>query len=210
MVHARIGGLVLLLLTLTTACAAPARPSFPAVATLTPTATDPVSAVPAAPPIADGIGQSYTIAKLGTFMPAGDIEDLDDGFAAELIFGRELLSFLAIEGSLGYLQADGTFGNTQFDLWAIPAFVNVRASVPILFFEPYGGIGLGGLYADYESDAGLASDDFVLAGAAFVGVEFGLGRLAVGAEYKYLQSEDTDDGFAIEGSTVSLFASLPF
>lgn len=162
-----------------------------------------------APKFADGIGDSYTILKAGVFMPAGDLEDMDDGYSAEVIFGRELLSFLAIEGQVGYLSTDGQFGSQQLDLWAVPIFVNGRFSVPILFFEPYAGVGIGGLYADY--DAGVFSDsDFVMAYSAFVGVEFGLGNLAVGAEYKYLQSEDTKNDFAIEGGMASLFVSIPF
>ncbi|MBX3461707.1 MAG: outer membrane beta-barrel protein [Planctomycetes bacterium] len=156
------------------------------------------------------IGTSYTIAKLGLFQPSGDLDDLDEGSAIEVLFGRRLLSFLAVEGSLGYLEADGRRGSREFDLWAVPVFLNARASLPILFFEPYGGIGIGGLYADYKEQGQFDSNDFVLAGSAFVGLEFGLGRLAVGAEYKYLVTEDTKDDFAIEGSVVSLFMSLPF
>jgi opacity protein-like surface antigen len=156
------------------------------------------------------VGKSYTMAKVGIFMPAGDIEDLDDGLSFEGVFGRELLPFLSIEGSIGYLSADGNFGPTQLDLWAVPLFVNGRVSLPILFFEPYAGVGIGGIYADYEA-AGLMSDsDFVAAYQAFLGVEFGLGRLAVGAEYRYLKSEDTKDDFALEGGIASLFVSLPF
>lgn len=215
MTHTLLRGQVLALLSFAAACAVPTGPSFPTArewkGAPTTAAPHPAAEAPiavASPKIADGIGTSYTIAKLGTFMPSGDLESLDDGLSGELIFGRQLMSILALEGSVGYLQADG--GTGGFELWAVPVFVNLRLSVPILFFEPYGGIGVGGMYADYQS-AGLgSSDDFVLAGSAFVGIEFGLGRLAVGAEYKYLQTEDTSDDFAIEGGTASLFVSLPF
>lgn len=161
------------------------------------------------PRILGGVGKSYTIGKVGIFLPSGDIDSLDDGVSAEVVFGRQLLPFLSLEGSLGYLATDGQAGGSDFDLWAIPAFVNARVSVPALVLEPYAGVGVGGLYADYESGA-FASDDVVGAWSAFLGIEVGVGRLAVGAEYKFMQTEDTDDGFAIEGSTVSVFASLPF
>ena len=157
----------------------------------------------------DGIGNSYTIAKVGAFMPAGDLEDLDDGVYFEGIFGRELLPFLAVEGQIGYLATDGQFGSSTLDLWAVPLFVNARFSLPILFFEPYAGVGIGGMYADYEAGS-FSSSDFVMAYQGFVGVEFGLGNLAIGAEYKYVKSEDTKDDFAIEGGVASLFVSIPF
>ncbi len=164
---------------------------------------------PLLPKRGDGIGSSYTILKAGVFMPAGDLEDLDDGTYFEGTFGRELLPFLAVEGQIGYLSTDGQFGATSLDLWAIPLFVNVRLSVPILIFEPYAGVGIGGIYADYEAGS-FSSSDFVLAYNAFVGLEVGLGSLAVGAEYKYVQSEDTKDDFSIEGGIASLFVSIPF
>jgi hypothetical protein len=169
-----------------------------------------IAAPAPAPRRGDGIGRQYTIAKIGTFMPSGDIEHLNDGVAAEVIFGRALLPFLAVEGSLGYLAADGNFLGTHLDLWAIPVFVNARASVPVLFFEPYAGVGIGGMYVDYKASGVYSNTDFVSAWDTFIGLEVGLGRLAVGAEYKYVQSSDTKDHFAIEGSSATLFVSLPF
>ena len=53
-------------------------------------------------------------------------------------------------------------------------------------------------------------DDIVAAYQAFIGCGIGLGKLQVGLEYKFVQSDDTKDNFAVEGSTVSLFAMLPF
>jgi len=171
----------------------------------------PMTDSPAAVPMrGDGIGQSYTIGKIGVFMPSGDLDALDDGYWIEGTFGRKLLPFLAVEGQIGYVTADGNIGPTDFEIWAVPLFVNARASLPILFFEPYAGLGVGGIYADYEAGSVFSESDFVLAYQAFIGIEFGLGRLAIGAEYKYVQSEDTKDDFAIEGSVASIFASLPF
>lgn len=169
-----------------------------------------VEAATTTPRLADFIGKPYTIVKAGTFLPSGDLTDLDDGVAGELIFGRSVLSFLAIEGSLGYLNADGQFGATPFELWAVPAFVNVRASLPVLFFEPYVGAGVGGMFADYSAGSLYSNSDFVAAYDAFVGLEFGIGNLAVGAEYKYVRSDDTENDFSIEGNTATLFVSIPF
>lgn len=201
-----------------TACTGVAVRSGPVVSVMPVEDTGPwsgesVSPVPSAsapaPKIADGIGESYTIIKAGTFIPEGDISDLDEGFSGEVIFGRSLMHFLAIEGSVGYIDIDGSYGATQLELMVIPLMVNLRASLPVLFFEPYLGLGAGGVYADYSA-GGFSDSDFVGAMNAFIGIEFGLGRTAIGAEYKYLQTSDTDDGFAIEGGTASLFVSIPF
>lgn len=191
------------------ACAVP--PASVQVAPVLLGAEDGAVATAAQPPkLGDGIGNAYTIVKVGAFMPGGDIEDLDDGYFADVIFGRELLPFFAIEGQIGYLTADGGYGSTQLDLWAVPLFVNGRFSVPILFFEPYAGVGFGGLYADYDAGATFSESDFVMAYSAFLGLEVGVGSLAVGAEYRYIQSEDTKNDFAIEGGMASLFVSIPF
>jgi len=199
-----------------TACTGVAVRSGPVVSVMPeadapPWSGESVSPVPSAPApkIADGIGESYTIIKAGTFIPGGDISDLDEGFSGEVIFGRSLMHFLAIEGSVGYIDIDGSYGATQLELMVIPLMVNLRASLPVLFFEPYLGVGAGGVYADYSA-GGFSGSDFVGAMNAFIGIEFGLGRTAIGAEYKYLQTSDTDDGFAIEGGTASLFVSIPF
>jgi hypothetical protein len=160
-------------------------------------------------PRGDGIGRSYTKVRAGAFVPEGDISALDDGIAADVTFGRSLLPFLAVEASLGYLEADGRFGSTNLDLWAIPLFINARGSLPILIFEPFIGVGVGGIYADYKA-GNVSGNDFVLAYDAFIGVEVGLRGWGIGLEYRYLQSEDTDDNFSIEGSIVSLYASFGF
>jgi hypothetical protein len=153
-------------------------------------------------------GKGYTRFSLGSFMPAGDIDALDDGFYGDVAFGTELLPFLAIEGSLGYLQVDGS--NDQ-ELTAIPLLVQGRLQLPILILEAYAGVGVGGLYADYELGFGLGSDsEFLLAGSGFVGLEVGLGNLAVGLEYRYLVSEESDPGLAIEGHSGLVTLTLPF
>src|SRR5690606_25625700 len=53
-------------------------------------------------------GSGTTRLDLGVFAPRGDLGDLDDGVFAQVAFGRELASFLSVEASIGYLEADGT------------------------------------------------------------------------------------------------------
>jgi hypothetical protein len=152
----------------------------------------------------------YTIARLGTFVPQGDISDLDEGAAGSVTFGNKVLPFLSVEGTVGYADADGQFGASQFDLQIVPLFVDARATLPIVFMDLFGGVGVGGVYADYEASGVFSDSDFVAAYDAFLGIGFGVGRLSVGAEARYLATEDTKNDFAIEGVTASLFVSLPF
>lgn len=164
----------------------------------------------AAPPRVLAGSDSYTLGKIGVFVPEGDLSDLDEGVAFELAFGKKLLPILSIEGSLGYLGAEGRVGSIDVNVDSIPLFVNGRVSLPILVFELYGGIGIGGIYTDYSGSVGFDDSDFVAASQAFLGVEFGVGGVGVGAEYKYVASDETKDDFRIEGGVGQLFVTMPF
>jgi opacity protein-like surface antigen len=151
-------------------------------------------------------GGSYTRGKFGAFLPSGDLDPLDDGIYGEIAIGTGLVPLVSADLSLGYLGADAG-GERQ--LRAAPLFVNGRIEVPILVFEAYAGVGVGGMLADYDF-RGVDDSEFVLASTAFAGLELGLGRLAVGGEYRYLTSEETDAGFTIEGHALLVTATLPF
>lgn len=148
----------------------------------------------------------YTRISAGVFAPAGDIDQLDDGFYGQIAFGTDLTRFFAADISVGYLRAEGA---SNRELWAIPVFLNGRFNVPLLVFELYGGIGVGGMYSDLQLGSAQAQD-FLLAGTAFAGLEVGLGNLSIGAEYRYLTTEDTGIGAAIEGHSALLTLTLPF
>jgi hypothetical protein len=151
-------------------------------------------------------GDGYTRLSLGMFDPAGDISGLDTGYYAQVAMGKDLMAFLAVDVSLGYANAEGA-GDTELKL--VPLFLNGRAQLPIVIFELYGGLGVGGLWADY--DFGPNDDsEFVLAGTAFLGAEVGLGKLALGLEYRYIATEDTDRDFSIEGHCGLVTLTLPF
>jgi opacity protein-like surface antigen len=152
----------------------------------------------------------YTMLKLGAFYGQGDLEDLDTGLAAEVVFGKEILSFLAVEAALGYIQADGGSGTSDFEVWAVPVMAQARLSLPIPVVEPYVGVGLGGIYVDAQAGAAYDASDFVFAASAFAGVAVGIGNLAIGLEGKYLVSDEVDSRFDFEGATGTLFVSLPF
>jgi opacity protein-like surface antigen len=187
-----------------------ARPASFATAPLAVTNVD-AEAPTAAPPKSIVGGDSYTVGKIGTFIPEGDISELDEGVAVEVVFGKKLLPILAIEGSIGYLGADGQFGGFDVNLDTIPLFVNGRVGLPVLIFELYGGIGIGGIYVDFSGlPQNVDNSDFVAAMQAFLGVEFGLGGVGVGAEYKYVASDNTNADLRIEGGVAQLFVTMPF
>jgi opacity protein-like surface antigen len=193
-----------------TACAT-SRPSDGRVPVSAFAPTEAAAAAPAkdvAPPAPRRVlGDSgYTRFSFGAFSPDGDISSLDDGYYGQVAFGTDILHFLAVEASLGYLSADGS---TNEELTALPVLVSGRAQLPILIFEAYGGVGVGGMYADYQVGP-FNDDEFLLAGTAFAGFEVGLGNLAIGLEYRYLTSEETDAGFTIEGHCGLLTVTLPF
>lgn len=166
---------------------------------------EPAPAAPVAPKLFGGEG--YTRFSLGTFDPTGDIEGLDTGYYAQVAFGSDVIRFLAVDVSLGYASADGP-GDTE--LRVLPLFINGRAQLPITIFELYAGLGVGGMWADYDFGVGNDDSEFVLAGTAFLGGEVGLGKLALGLEYRYLTSEETDRNFAIEGHCGLITLTLPF
>jgi hypothetical protein len=157
-----------------------------------------------------GGGGGYTVLKVGAFYGQGDLDDLDTGLAAEVVFGKELLSFLALEAAVGYISAEGGSGTNGLEVWAVPVMGQARVSLPIPIVEPYVGVGLGGIYVDAQAGSAFEASDFVFAASAFAGVAVGIGNLAIGLEGKYLVSDEVDSSFDFEGASGTLFVSLPF
>ena len=90
-------------------------------------------------------------------------------------------------------------------------FMGLVVGLPVLIFELYGGIGIGGIYVDFSGlPQNVDNSDFVAAMQAFLGVEFGLGGVGVGAEYKYVASDNTNADLRIEGGVAQLFVTMPF
>jgi len=172
-----------------------------------PTLAAPPRATPTAAAPMPLVGDDgYTKFSFGSFTPIGDIDGLDTGYYAQVAFGGNLIPLVALEGSVGYFSADGPGGSR---IEGVPLLLSARLQVPITVLRVYGGGGIGGTYVDYE--AGPADDsEFLLTGTAFLGLEIGVGKLAVGAEYRYLVTEDTNPGFAIEGNCGLLTLTLPF
>lgn len=152
---------------------------------------------------------SYTMLKVGPFYGRGDLDGLDTGIWGEVVFGRELLPFLAIEGMVGYFQADDS-GAVKSEIWGIPVMAQARAKIPVAILEPYAGVGLGGMYVDAEAGPFYDETDFVFASSVFAGAAVGLGNLSVGIEGKYVATDEVNGDFRVEGASAFAFVSLPF
>lgn len=171
----------------------------------------PTASAPGLPEMREDPG--YVLVKAGTFRPGGDLGDLDDGMAASIVLGRELGSAVAVEAEFGYFEADGPFRGHDFEMWALPGLVNWRFRAPIPFVRPHAGAGLGFLYADYAAAGAYSTTEYLFAWNVFGGLEVEVGRLALGAEYRYVAAEESDETselFTIEGQSLSAYVSLRF
>lgn len=150
---------------------------------------------------ADVLPQNFLGAKAGIFRGAEALPD--DVFYSELVLGRYLIGrFFAIEGNVGYL--------TREDNWGIPFFLNARGGIPIRFLEPYGGLGIGGLYVKGDNQM-QSVDEVVFAVDFFLGLNWNLGkRFYLGAEAKYILTQETDLGLNLGGLAVTGSLGLRF
>jgi len=165
-----------------------------------------------APPLGDDkIGRSYTELHLGWFDPHGDLSSLDTGFWGDIAFGRSFLSMLSVEASIGYFD---TTGRNNAEVYGIPLLISAKLGVPIAIVEPYIGVGVGGVWANAKASGFGSHDDFALIYDGFIGIEFGLAGFSVGAEYRYVKSDNLEgpggSGYQLEGNVFMLTGSLPF
>jgi opacity protein-like surface antigen len=150
----------------------------------------------------------YVALKGGLFWGTDELSDVDETIYTEIAFGYYLVRrILAVEMDTGFFYNEEDLGPITAELWGVPLFVNVRAGIPVLFLEPYAGIGIGGVYIHTEIIN--QDDDVVFAGDVFAGLNFNLGdRLFLGAEAKYILTDKTDSGINLTGFAV--MASLGF
>jgi hypothetical protein len=150
---------------------------------------------------ADVLPKNFLGVKAGVFTGAEELAD--DIFYPELVLGRYLIArFFAIEGNVGYLSRE--------DTWGIPFFLNARGGIPIRFLEPHGGLGIGGIYLNSDNQI-QSVDEVVFAADFFLGLNWNLGeRVYLGAEAKYILTQETDLRFNLAGSAVMGSLALRF
>jgi hypothetical protein len=161
----------------------PASPD-PATGVLPDFALDPQQAPPMRPP---GPRPRFTL-KGGYYDSSED--GFDDGtlYIAAWLMPRS--PTFSTEFEIGYLDADGSEGLVDREVWAIPLMANARFTVPVgERFELYAGLGFGSFYYDAEADApgiSVSGDGFLFGGDGFFGGAVQLGdNFYVGLEGKY-------------------------
>jgi opacity protein-like surface antigen len=138
-------------------------------------------------------GGTYLVGKLGPLWYLDDLEDLGAGLDFEALIGVRLIPFLSLEFGSGYIWGEDDSGSTEGELWGVPVLAQLRVAIPVLFFEPYAGAGVGAYYFHVEvREPGpkAENDSLTFGWNIFAGVNFNLGPLFIGGEVKYLRTQD--------------------
>ena len=170
-------------------------------------------AVPPAPPqTRTNYGPGYFALQFGSYEPNNDWNDdlatYDAGFAFNLVFGRRLASFFAVEGSIGYFESKSDF--YPGDLSVVPVTVGVRLIFPHPVVEPYIGAGVGAYFADLNESHGAINDSTAdFGGYMSLGMDLWLNsRFALNMEGRYHWIKSEFDGFNIDMSGWNAFIGV--
>lgn len=125
-------------------------------------------------------------------------DGLDDGYVINGAWMQPMSELFWREVEIGYLDASGTEGLIDRDVWAIPLLVNGRINARVGDkIEIYGGVGLGTFYYDVDASApgvSVSADGFLFGGDAFFGGDIHLGdSLYVGLEGKYYVTDEASE-----------------
>jgi hypothetical protein len=164
-----------------------------------------VLSLDAAPAQEESLHSSRFTIKGGYYSSEEDA--LDDGFIFNLSWMTFTSKMFATEFEIGYIDADGSDGGTDSEMWSIPVMVNGRLNLKVWVLDLYGGLGIGGFYNHLESDTGnshKSTESCLFGGNAFLGATINLAdAVALGLEGKYyitdeVSSFDTSlDAFAL-------------
>lgn len=145
-------------------------------------------------------GPGYFGLQMGFFEPNDDFEGLatyDTGFAFNVMFGSRLTPFFALEGSIGYFEAQSDF--FQGDLSVVPLTIGGRFIIPNPVVEPYIGAGFGVYFASLDENFGVDDDSTDFGGYLSFGIDFWLNpKVALNLEGRYQWIESEFDGFDVD------------
>lgn len=143
----------------------------------------------------------------GGYYSYDDADILDDGYIIAGSWMKSLSPNFATEFEIGYIDADGSKGGVDADLWGIPFMFNGRFSLPLSKLELYGGAGFGSIYYDFSRDGvgvSVDGDGWVAAADTFLGATVTLkNSIVLGVEGKYYFTESASsldgglDAFAL-------------
>jgi len=163
---------------------------------------------------------NYLVLKGGLYSPSDDFNlegqqfNHDDGFVAEIAYGRYFMPMFALELGAGYFESEASPatppGETKFKV--IPVTLTGKVLFPIGPVEPYGEFGIGGYFADADVSGTPSnfsgSTESVFGLHAGAGVNFNITpTVFLGVEGRYLWAKPswggTDiklDGFTATGN----------
>jgi opacity protein-like surface antigen len=161
---------------------------------------------------------NYLVLKGGLYSPSDDFDlqgqqfNHDDGFVAEIAYGRYFMPMFALELGAGYFESEASapVGETKFKV--VPVTLTGKVLFPIGPIEPYGEFGIGGYFA--EADVSGTPSNFSGSTESVFGLHAGAGvnfnitpTVFLGAEGRYLWAKPswggTDiklDGFTVTGN----------
>jgi len=122
-------------------------------------------------------------------------------FAGDVMVGH-WFGYFGIELDAGYMTTGGA--DTDFKGWPILAVAKVR--LPLGFIAPYGEGGAGININSLSGVGGASQTNTAFQGIAGAGVDFYLGQLLVGADFRYLWLNPSYSFTSGTGVTVNNFS----
>jgi outer membrane protein W len=185
---------------------------------------------------------NYLALKGGIYSPSatfdiGNIDvsttfdaDTETGFDGEIAYGHFFLPTFAMELGIGYFKGTGSFATTPpqaMDFKVIPVIVSAKAFIPAGPIDPYGEVGIGAYFTDFNVSDNLNT----FSGNSTFGLHAGAGLNAnispnhfIGVEARYvwanpsfgdqaIRLNDTEyalNGFKLSGFTTTLVLGFNF
>lgn len=166
---------------------------------------------------------NYVVLKGGLYSPSEDFDlqgqhfNHDDGFVAEIAYGRYFMPMFALELGAGYFESEASSavpaGETKFKV--VPLTLTGKVLFPIGAIEPYGEFGIGGYITETETSGtlneALDSTESVFGLHAGAGVNFNITQnIFLGVEGRYLWAKPSWGGTDIKLDGFTVTADLGF
>ncbi len=164
----------------------------------------------------------YVAVKFGPYFPtetnpfsaiSGSVQNWPTKWELDAAFGA-YWGLFGLQLSAGYL----TTGTSDADFKAFPILAIARIRLPLGFIAPYGEGGAGVAISTLSGVGGASSTVAAFEGIAGAGVDFYLGQLLLGAEFKYLwlnpsftfTGQQAGTSFKFNGITVQAYVGYMF
>ena len=164
---------------------------------------------------------NYVVLKGGLYSPSDDFDlqgqhfNRDDGFVAEVAYGRYFMPMFALELGAGYFESKAAAPAGEVKFKVVPLTLTGKVLFPIGAIEPYGEFGIGGYITETDLsgsvDTALDSTKSVFGLHAGAGVNFNITRnIFLGVEGRYLWAKPSWGGTDIKLDGFTVTADLGF